>query len=114
MLDWLKPFGGKPDHPLRDAQAAEEVLAGLPEGVSLENLEQISHWIASVKDTPGFACDARLAVMRPLDQQYLGRPVRVLGQARRGLRPMCRGFRARREGRCKRRGGNAAGARAAR
>ena len=47
MLDWLKDFGGKPDHPLRDAQAAEEMLAGLPEGVSLENLEQIfSHWVA--------------------------------------------------------------------
>jgi len=68
MLDWLKPFGGKPDHPLRDAQAAQEVLAGLPEGVSLENLEQISHWTASVKDTPGFTCDDRLAVMRLLDQ----------------------------------------------
>ena len=68
MLDWLKQFGGKPDHPLRDAQAAQEVLAGLPEGVSLETLEQISHWVASVKDTPGFACDDRLAVMRLLDE----------------------------------------------
>ena len=68
MLDWLKDFGGKPDHPLRDAQAAEEMLAGLPEGVSLETLEQISHWVASVKDTRGFACDDRLGVMRLLDQ----------------------------------------------
>jgi len=68
MLDWLKQFGGKPDHPLRDAQAAQDVLSALPEGVSLENLEQISHWVASVKDTPGFACDDRLAVMCLLDQ----------------------------------------------
>jgi hypothetical protein len=68
MLDWLKQFGGKPDHPLRDAEAAKEVLAGLPEGVSLEALEQLSHWVGSVKDTPGFACDDRLAVMRLLDQ----------------------------------------------
>jgi hypothetical protein len=68
MLDWLKPFGGKPDHPLRDAQAAQEVLAGLPEGVSLESLEQLSHWVGSVKDTTGFACDDRLAVMGLLDQ----------------------------------------------
>jgi hypothetical protein len=68
MLDWLKQFGGKPDHPLRDADAAKEVLASLPEGVSLETLEQISHWVASVKDTSGFACDDRLAVMRLLDQ----------------------------------------------
>ncbi len=67
MLDWIKHIGGKPDHPLRDAQAAQEVLAGLPEGVSLENLEQLSHWVASVKDTPGFSCDDRLAVMRLLD-----------------------------------------------
>lgn len=52
MLDWLKQFGGKPDHPLRDADAAKEVLAGLPEGVSVDTLEQLSHWVGSVKDTP--------------------------------------------------------------
>ena len=68
MLDWLKQFGAKPDHPLRDAQAAQEALAGLPEEVSLDTLEQISHWVTSVKDTPGFSCDDRLAVMRLLDQ----------------------------------------------
>ncbi len=68
MLDWLKRLGGKPDHPLRDAEAAKEVLAALPEGVSLETLEQLTHWVGSVKDTPGFACDDRLAVMRLLDQ----------------------------------------------
>jgi hypothetical protein len=68
MLDWIKQIGGKPDHPLRDAKAAKEVLAGLPEGVALETLEQLSHWVGSVKDTPGFACDDRLAVMRLLDQ----------------------------------------------
>ncbi len=68
MLDWLKRLGGKPDHPLRDVEAAKEVLAALPEGVSLETLEQLSHWVGSVKDTPGFACDDRLAVMRLLDQ----------------------------------------------
>jgi hypothetical protein len=68
MLDWLKQFSGKPDHPLRDADAAKEVLAGLPGGVSVDTLEQLSHWVGSVKDTPGFACDDRLAVMRLLDQ----------------------------------------------
>lgn len=67
MLDWLKKFGGKLDHPLRDAQAAKELIAGLPEGVSIESLEQLSHWVGSVKDTPGFACDDRLAVMCLLD-----------------------------------------------
>jgi hypothetical protein len=67
VLDWLKQFGGKPDHPLRDAAAAQEVLAALPKGVSLETLEQLSHWVGSVKDTAGFACDDRLAVMRLLD-----------------------------------------------
>ncbi|MHB8667972.1 MAG: hypothetical protein ACYC7B_10725 [Burkholderiales bacterium] len=68
MFDWMRELGGKPDHPLRDAQAAEEALAGLPDGVSLETFEQISHWVASVKDARGFACDDRLAVMRLLDQ----------------------------------------------
>ena len=68
MLDWLKLRGGKPDHPLRDAQAASEVIAGLPKGESLEALEQLSHWIASVNAAPGFACDDRLAVICLLDQ----------------------------------------------
>ena len=68
MLDWLKQFGGKPDHPMRDARAAKEILAALPEGVSVDTLEQLSHWIGSVKETPGFACDDRLAVMRLLEQ----------------------------------------------
>ncbi len=68
MLDWIKRFSGKPDHPLRDAEAATEVLAGLPEGVSVDTLEQISHWVGSVRDTAGFACNDRLAVMRLLDE----------------------------------------------
>ena len=80
MLDWLKDFGGKPDHPLRDAQAAEEMLAGLPEGVSLDTLEQISHWVASVKDTRGFACDDRLAVMRLLDQAAAAHAIPLFNQ----------------------------------
>ena len=68
MLDWIKHFGGKPDHPLRDENAANEVLAGLPAGVSVDTLEQISHWLGSVKETPGFACDDRLAVTCRLDR----------------------------------------------
>jgi hypothetical protein len=72
MLDWLKQLSGKPDHPLRDAEAAKEVLAALPEDVSIESLEQLTHWIGSVKDTPGFACDDRLAVMRLLDEAAAG------------------------------------------
>jgi len=36
MLDWLNQFGGKPDHPWRDAQAANEDLAALSEGVSVD------------------------------------------------------------------------------
>ena len=69
MLEWIKQFSGKPDHPLRDAQAAQEVLDNLPKEVSLETLEQVSHWVASVRETPGFACDDRLAVIRLLDQE---------------------------------------------
>ena len=68
MLDWLKQIGGKLDHPLRDAQAAQEAIAALPDGESLETMEQLSHWVASVTDTPGFACDDRLAVIRLLDE----------------------------------------------
>jgi len=68
MLDWLNKLSGKPDHPMRDAEAAQELLASLPQGVSLETLEQLSHWVGSVTETPGFACNDRLAVMCLLDQ----------------------------------------------
>ncbi len=80
MLDWMKQFSGKPDHPLRDAQAAREVLDGLPEEASVETLEQLSHWVTSVKDTPGFACDDRLAVMRLLDDAAAARAVPLFDQ----------------------------------
>jgi hypothetical protein len=80
MLDWLNPFGGKADHPLRDAQAAGEALAALPEGAALETLEQISHWVATVTQTPGFACDDRLAVMRLLDEAGAAHAGPLFGQ----------------------------------
>jgi hypothetical protein len=67
MLEWFKQFDGKPDHPLRDEEAAQETLASLPKGVSLESLEQISHWVGSVRNAPGFACDDRLAVTKLLE-----------------------------------------------
>jgi len=80
MLDWLNKLGGKPDHPLRDAQAAQELVDGLPKEASVETLEQLSHWIASVKETPGFACDDRLAVMRLLDAAAGARAVPLFNQ----------------------------------
>lgn len=67
MLDWLKHIGGKLDHPLRDTEAAKALIAGLPEDVSIETLEQLTHWVSSVTDTSGFTCDDRLAVMCLLD-----------------------------------------------
>jgi hypothetical protein len=80
MLDWLKQLGSKLDHPLRDAHAAKEVLAALPQGVSVDTLDQLAHWVGSVKDTPGFACDDRLAVMRLLDQAATAHSVPLFDQ----------------------------------
>lgn len=78
-------FEGKPDHPMSDAREARKILAGLPKEDPFKALDEVTSWLASVKDTPGFHPEVRAEILMLLDEtgqplcaellaQYLGAP----------------------------------------
>jgi hypothetical protein len=85
MSSWFKILEEKPDHPMSDAGEARKLLADLPENNPLKALDDVTSWLASVKDTPGFHPERRADVIMLLDetgqqfqaellQQYLSEP----------------------------------------
>lgn len=81
----LGVFGSKPDHPMFDVSEARKLLAKLPQGDMFKALDEVTAWLDSVKDTPGFRPDTRIQVVMLLDetglpffadllQLYLGEP----------------------------------------
>ena len=78
-------FDGKPDHPMSDVKEARKLLSELPRDNSFKALEEITSWLASVKDTPGFRPELRTEIVMLLDEtgqplhaellhSYLGAP----------------------------------------
>jgi hypothetical protein len=78
-------FDGKPDHPMFDAKEARRLLAELPKDDPFKELEEITSWLDSLKDAPGFRPEARAEIIMLLDetiqplyavllQLYLGAP----------------------------------------
>jgi len=78
-------FDGKPDHPMFDVDEARKLLADLPKNDAFKALGEITSWLASVKDTPGFRPEVRAEIFMLLDEtgqprhaellrQYLGAP----------------------------------------
>src|SRR4030067_973119 len=78
-------FDGKPDHPMSDVKEARKLLSELPRDNSFKALEEITAWLASVKDTPGFRPELRTEIVmllhetgQPLHAEllhsYLGAP----------------------------------------
>ncbi|MBI2313909.1 MAG: hypothetical protein HYU77_15535 [Betaproteobacteria bacterium] len=65
MFDWLDK---KPDHPMYSVEEAVKLLADLPKDKPDKALEEITGWLASVKDTPGFKPEARAGVIKFLDE----------------------------------------------
>ncbi len=53
---------------MSDVVAARKLLADLPQNDSLKALDEITCWLASVKDTPGFRPDRRMGVIMLLDE----------------------------------------------
>jgi hypothetical protein len=84
MLDWLDK---KPDHPMTSVAEARALLAELPEDPQ-KALADATHWIDSVRDTPGFRVDVRAHVLALIDEtaQPLERAVLALYLARPHLR----------------------------
>lgn len=85
MFSLHNVFEGKPDHPMYDITEARRLLAGLPRGDAFKALDEITSWLTSVKDTPGFRPEIRTPIIMLLDetglplhaellQLYLGEP----------------------------------------
>lgn len=64
----FKIFDGKPDHPMFDAKEARMLLAELPKSDPLRELEEITSWLDSVKDAPGFRPEVRAEIIMLLDE----------------------------------------------
>ena len=68
MFDWLKSsLGIGPDHPMRNAAAAEKLLLELPTD-GAKALEEINAWLETVAGAEGFEPENRLAVVKVLDE----------------------------------------------
>src|SRR4030067_3757180 len=68
-------FDGKPDHPMSDLKEARKLLAELPRDNTFKALEEITSWLASVKDTPGFRPELRMEIVMLLDET--GQPLQA-------------------------------------
>lgn len=76
----LKLFGReKVEHPLADIKEARRILGELPPEDPLFSLEEITHWLASVRDEASFKTDHRTQVLQLLDETGQG-PVRRLAR----------------------------------
>jgi hypothetical protein len=85
MFSLHSVFEGKPDHPMFDVAEARRLLAGLPKDDMFKALDEVTSWLTSLKDTPGFRPDTRTQIVMLLDetglpfytellQLYLGEP----------------------------------------
>ncbi len=85
MPSWFKILEKAPDHPMSDMGAARKLLADLPRDTPLKALDDVTSWLASVKEAPDFPVELRSNVIMLLDeagqqfqaellQQYLAEP----------------------------------------
>ncbi|OGS97797.1 MAG: hypothetical protein A3K04_08470 [Gallionellales bacterium RBG_16_56_9] len=68
MISWLKKFDEKPDHPMSDVKEAKKLLADLPKDNAFKALEEVTFWLASVKDAQGFRPETRAEIIMLLDE----------------------------------------------
>jgi hypothetical protein len=68
MFSLPKIFEGKPDHPMFDVKEARRLLAELPKDNAFKTLEEITSWLDSVKDAPGFRPEVRAEIIMLLDE----------------------------------------------
>src|SRR5882672_352455 len=81
----MKLFGGKSDHPMADLKEARKIVDAIPGSDPLKGLEDLNHWLDSVRGWAGFSHEhrAQLVLMvdeaaqghlRKLQRDYLGSP----------------------------------------
>jgi hypothetical protein len=63
----LRLFEKRPEHPLAERGELERVLAGLKISAPADALQEIAHWLGTLRDFDGFACDDRLLLVKSLD-----------------------------------------------
>src|SRR5512135_2863281 len=68
MFSWLSNQGNKIDHPMSSMVEAKKLLAELPKDNALEALQEITSWLLSVTDTPGFHAELRTSIIMLLDE----------------------------------------------
>lgn len=85
MFSLHSVFEGKPDHPMYDVAEANRLLAGLKKDDVFKAMGEVTAWLSSLKDTPGFRPEVRTQIVMLLDetglpfytellQLYLGEP----------------------------------------
>jgi len=64
----MKLFGaGKTDHPMSDAKDARKILDAIPAGDPFKALEDLNHWLESVRSWESFKPEHRLLLMEMVD-----------------------------------------------
>ena len=64
----LKFFGsGKPDHPMADIKEARKILDEIPAGDSLKAIDELFHWLESVRTIEGFKPEYRADLIQLID-----------------------------------------------
>lgn len=71
MSPWLKILEGNPDHPMFNVDEARKLLADLPQDNPINAVDEITGWLVSVKDTPGFRPERRADIFMLLDETAL-------------------------------------------
>ena len=67
MLGLFKAFEKKVDHPMATAKEAKALLHALSGQPPVTALEELQNWLGSVRETDGYPCDDRLAVVKEID-----------------------------------------------
>ena len=65
MFDWLEK---KPDHPMHSLEEAARQLGDLSKSEPGKALAELTEWLSSVRDTPGFRVDVHASILKFLDE----------------------------------------------
>ena len=68
MLSLHGLFNRKPDHPMFNAREARRLLAELPKDDPFRELEEITSWLDTLKDAPGFRPEVRAEIVMLVDE----------------------------------------------
>jgi hypothetical protein len=68
----MKLFGGKSDHPMADLKEARKIVDAIPGGDPFKALEDLDHWLDSVRGWQGFTHEHRAQLVLLVDDAAQG------------------------------------------